>query len=107
MKARERAVAAFARIRQVDRPEVWITLRDEASVLAEADAVDRRAAAGGDLPLAGRLLAVKDNVDLARPPPTAGRPAVARPPTVPAPTLPRVGGARALRLRQTNPDQVP
>jgi allophanate hydrolase len=105
MKARERAVAAFARIRQVDRPEVWITLRDEASVLAEADAVDRRAAAGGDLPLAGRLLAVKDNVDVAGLPTTAGCPAFARLPTVTAPAVQRLVDAGAIVLGKTNLDQ--
>src|SRR5260221_3166648 len=105
MKARERAVAAFARIRQVDRPEVWITLRDEASVLAEADAVDRRAAAGGDLPLAGRLLAVKDNVDVAGLPTTAGCPAFARLPTVTAPAVQRLVHAGAIVLGKTHLDQ--
>src|SRR5260221_6523094 len=102
MKARERAVAAFARIRQVDRPEVWITLRDEASVLAEADAVDRRAAAGGDLPLAGRLLAVKDNVDVAGLPTTAGCPAFGRLPNGTAPAVQRLVDAGAIVLGKTN-----
>src|SRR5258708_27674038 len=51
--ARERVITAFVRIRQVDRPEVWITLRDEAAVLADADAVDRRVAAGCGVPPPG------------------------------------------------------
>ncbi len=38
---------AFDRIEAVDRPEVWITLRDRASVVAEASGVDPT------LPLAG------------------------------------------------------
>ena len=65
----------------MDRPEVWITLRGEAAVLADADAVDRRLADGADLPLAGRLLAVKDNLDVAGLPTTAGCPAFARMPS--------------------------
>src|SRR5258708_7361714 len=103
--ARERVITAFVRIRQVDRPEVWITLRDEAAVLADADAVDRRVAAGEGLTLAGRLLAVKDNVDVAGLPTTAGCPAFATVPTVTAPAVQRLLEAGAVVLGKTNLDQ--
>ncbi len=105
MTARERVITAFVRIRQVDRPEVWITLRDEAAVLADADAVDRRVAAGEGLTLAGRLLAVKDNVDVAGLPTTAGCPAFATVPTVTAPAVQRLLEAGAVVLGKTNLDQ--
>lgn len=38
--AADRVRDAFDRIDAVDRPEVWITLRDRAAVLQEAEAVD-------------------------------------------------------------------
>ena len=43
----------YARIAEVDRPEVWIALRPADGLLADAADVDRRVAAGEDLPLAG------------------------------------------------------
>ncbi|WP_374613668.1 amidase family protein, partial [Gordonia sp. (in: high G+C Gram-positive bacteria)] len=58
---------AYARIAEADRPEVFITLRPEAEVRAE---YERSVATGG--PLAGILLAVKDNVDVGGLPTTAG-----------------------------------
>jgi allophanate hydrolase len=103
--ARERVTAAYARIRQVDRPEVWIALRDEAAVLADADAVDRRVAAGEELPLAGRLLAVKDNVDVAGLPTTAGCRAFTRLPAATAPAVQRLVDAGAVVVGKTNLDQ--
>jgi allophanate hydrolase len=35
-----RVAAAYARIAEADRPEVWITLREEAAVTADAAAVE-------------------------------------------------------------------
>ncbi len=53
-----RVEQAFQRIEEVDRPEVWITLRRKEDVLADAASVEARIAAGEHLPLAGRLVAV-------------------------------------------------
>ncbi len=105
MTARERVTAAFARIRRVNRPEVWITLRNEAAVLADADAIDRRLAAGEHLALAGRLVAVKDNVDVAGLPTTAGCPAFATVPKTTAPSVQRLVDAGAIVIGKTNLDQ--
>ena len=58
--------------REGGRPEAWIALRDEASVVAELEAVCLRAEAGDRLPLAGVLLAVKGNIDVAGLDTTAG-----------------------------------
>src|SRR5690242_14680294 len=63
--AAARVRAAYARIAEADRPEVWIALRAEEEALADAEEVDRRVATGEELPLAGATLAVKDNIDLA------------------------------------------
>jgi len=71
----------------VDRPEIWIALRPEADVLREAALLDERSAAGERLPLAGRLLAVKDNIDVVGLPTTAGCPAYSYLPTQSAPAV--------------------
>ncbi|MGV9301711.1 amidase family protein, partial [Amycolatopsis sp. NPDC003676] len=70
--ATARVAAAYARIAEVDRPEVWITLRPESELVTEAAELERRIAAGEELPLAGLLVAVKDNVDVSGLPTTAG-----------------------------------
>jgi allophanate hydrolase len=82
-----------------DRPEVWITLRAEADVAREVAAVEKT------LPLAGKLLAVKDNIDVAGLPTTAGCPAYAYTPDVSAPAVARLVAAGAVVLGKTNLDQ--
>ncbi len=101
----DRVAAAYRRIAEADRPEVWITLRPEADVLAEARALDARLAAGEALPLAGVLAAVKDNIDVAGLPTTAACPGYARTPKVSAPAVGRLADAGALVLGKTNMDQ--
>ncbi|MFJ4424563.1 allophanate hydrolase [Streptomyces bobili] len=100
-----RVHAAHARIEAVDRPEIWIGLRPLAAVEAEARALDARVAAGEHLPLAGRLLAVKGNIDVAGLPTTAGCPAYAYEPRADAPVVARLRAAGALVLGTTNLDQ--
>ncbi|MCF2533528.1 allophanate hydrolase [Yinghuangia soli] len=103
--ARERVAAAYARIKEADRPEVWILLRTEADVLADADRIDARPAAGEELPLAGLLLAVKDNVDVAGLPTTAACPGFAYTPERSATAVQRLVDAGAVVLGKTNLDQ--
>ncbi|OBB98657.1 allophanate hydrolase [Mycobacterium sp. 852002-40037_SCH5390672] len=100
-----RVAAAYRRIAEVDRPEVWITLREQADVLVDAGAVERRLAAGESLPLAGMLVAVKDNIDVAGLPTTAGCPEFAYAPTASASVVDRLCGAGAVVLGKTNLDQ--
>ncbi|MET9379585.1 allophanate hydrolase [Streptomyces sp. NPDC002928] len=100
-----RVRAAYARIEAVDRPEIWIDLRPRAEVEAEARAIDERVAAGERLPLAGRLLAAKGNIDVAGLPTTAGCPAYAYAPEADAPVVARLRAAGALVLGTTNLDQ--
>jgi allophanate hydrolase len=101
MTAVERVRAAFARIEEVERPEIWITLRPMADVLADAAAVDARSS----LPLAGTVVAVKDNLDVAGLPTTAGCPAFAYVPSETAPAVVRLQEAGAVVLGKTNLDQ--
>lgn len=101
----ERVKAAFAQLALEERPEAWIALRDLDSVLADAVAVEARLADGEVLPLAGKLLAVKDNVDVAGLPTTAGCPSFAYQPSASAPAVQRLVDAGAIVLGKTNLDQ--
>ncbi|MGW0970831.1 allophanate hydrolase [Streptomyces sp. NPDC002516] len=105
MSALTRVRAAYARIEAVDRPEIWIGLRPPEETESEARAVDERVAAGERLPLAGRLLAVKGNIDVAGLPTTAGCPAYAYTPDADAPAVARLRAAGAVVLGTTNLDQ--
>ncbi|MFD9391318.1 allophanate hydrolase [Streptomyces sp. NPDC060000] len=100
-----RVRAAYARIEAADRPEIWIDLRPRADVEAEARTLDERLARGERLPLAGRLLAVKGNIDVAGLPTTAGCPAYAYEPAADSPAVARLRAAGALVLGTTNLDQ--
>ncbi|HYO45690.1 MAG TPA: Asp-tRNA(Asn)/Glu-tRNA(Gln) amidotransferase subunit GatA [Gemmatimonadota bacterium] len=64
---------AFGRIREAAGLHAFLSVREEAA-REEAAAVDRRVAEGdgGDLPLAGVPVAVKDNIVVARGPTTCG-----------------------------------
>ncbi|MEV7885402.1 allophanate hydrolase [Streptomyces sp. NPDC002817] len=100
-----RVRAAYARIEAVARPEIWIDLRPQDEVEAEARALAARVAAGEHLPLAGRLLAAKGNIDVAGLPTTAGCPAYAYHPEADAPVVARLRAAGAIVLGTTNLDQ--
>lgn len=100
-----RVDAAYRRIAEVDRPEVWITLRAQHAVAAEAAALEGRLAAGEALPLAGTLVAVKDNVDVAGLETTAACPEYAFVPAESASAVQRLVDAGALVLGKTNMDQ--
>jgi allophanate hydrolase len=100
-----RATAALDRIEASDRPEIWISLRTRADLLAEAAAIDAKVAGGDVLPLAGRLLAVKDNIDVRGLPTTAGAPSYAYTPSADATAVARLRAAGALVVGKTNLDQ--
>ncbi|MDT7568839.1 MAG: allophanate hydrolase, partial [Pseudonocardiales bacterium] len=70
----DRVRAAYRRIAETDRPEVWITLCDEHDLLVAAKEIEDRLDGGEQLPLAGLLVAVKDNIDVAGLPTTAACP---------------------------------
>lgn len=99
MRARDAVEAAYQRIARVDRPEIWVTLRERADALAEAAAVDP------DLPLAGKVLAVKDNIDVAGLPTTAAAPSFRYLPDRDATAVARLRAAGAVVIGKTNLDQ--
>lgn len=90
----------YTRIAAADRPEVFITLRAQTDVAAD---YARSIADGG--PLAGMILAVKDNVDVAGIPTTAGCPGYAYTPEVDASAVAALRAAGAVVLGKTNLDQ--
>ncbi|MET0448318.1 MAG: allophanate hydrolase [Aeromicrobium sp.] len=101
----ERVTAAFARIAAVDRPEIWISLRDEEDVLAEARRLEDRLAAGERLPLAGLVAAVKDNIDVEGLATTAGAASFAYEPAADSTAVARLRAAGAIVLGKANLDQ--
>lgn len=105
MSAVVRVRRAYERITEVDRPEVWISLRPESDALAEAAEIDRRVELGEMLPLAGRVVAVKDNIDVAGLETTAGSRTYAFRPEHDAPAVARLRDAGAVVIGKTNLDQ--
>ncbi|WP_345801632.1 allophanate hydrolase [Microbacterium sp. AZCO] len=103
--ARAAVDRTLARIAEVDRPEIWISLRSAEDLLAEAGRVDARVAAGEDLPLAGLTVAVKDNIDVAGLVTTAGSASFAYEPIVDATAVARLRTAGAIVVGKTNLDQ--
>ena len=100
----EQTVArSFARIRAHADPAVFITLRDEAEVTAEARALAREGKTARAL--YGVPIAVKDNIDVKGLPTTAACPAFAYEPGKDATAIARLKQAGALIIGKTNLDQ--
>jgi allophanate hydrolase len=94
---------SFARIRAHDDPAIFIALREEVDVLADAKAIAGGAAK--TLPLYGIPVAVKDNIDVKGLPTTAACPAYSYRPNKDATCVARLREAGALILGKTNLDQ--
>ena len=94
-------IAAYAPV----QPAVWIHRVPEVEVLATARAVDARVAAGETLPLAGVPFAIKDNIDLAGSPTSAGCPDFTYRPAQSATVVARLIAAGAVPVGKTNLDQ--
>lgn len=103
--ARTRVNAAFDLMETLDRPEVWISVAEYAELYDRARDVDNRVAAGESLPLAGVLVAVKDNIDVAGMATTAGCREYSRIPSTSATAVSRLVLAGALVLGKSNMDQ--
>ena len=93
----------FARIRDHNDPAIFISLREEKEALAEAEALSAKDAA--QLPLYGIPVAVKDNIDVAGLPTTAGCPAFSYLPSLDATSVARLRAAGAIIIGKTNLDQ--
>jgi allophanate hydrolase len=94
---------SYARTRARGDPAIFITLRDEAELLAEARALQQ--AGKTSLPLYGIPVAVKDNIDVKGLPTTAACPAYLYRPNKDAVCVARLRDAGALIIGKTNLDQ--
>ena len=103
MSPAQTVARSFQRIRDHNDPAIFISLRDEAGALAEAEALTRKDAA--QLPLYGIPVAVKDNIDALGFLTTAACPAFAYTPTHDATSVARLRAAGAIIIGKTNLDQ--
>ena len=87
------------------QPQTWIVRASAQDVLAQADAIDARIAAGAKLPLAGVPFAVKDNLDVAGLPTSAACPVFAYQPAQSAEVVRRLIETGAIVIGKTNLDQ--
>jgi allophanate hydrolase len=94
---------SFARIRAHNDPAIFIALRDEAEVRAEARALEK--AGDKSLPLYGIPISVKDNIDVKGLPTTAACPAYSYRPSKDAACVARLRDAGAIIIGKTNLDQ--
>ncbi|MBR0698915.1 allophanate hydrolase [Bradyrhizobium diazoefficiens] len=94
----------YQRIRDRNDPAIFISLRDEADAVAEAEQLAARADAAG-LPLYGVPVAVKDNIDALGFPTTAACPAFSTTPTNDSTAVARLRAAGAIIIGKTNLDQ--
>jgi allophanate hydrolase len=94
--------AALDRIEN-DSSNAWITVRDREAMLARARELDSEPVA--EYPLYGVPFAVKDNIDVAGLPTTAGCPAYAYEPDESAHVVRRLTDAGAVLVGKTNMDQ--
>ena len=93
----------YARIRAHGDPAMFITLRDEKEVAADAQLLGR--SGDGSLPLYGIPVAVKDNIDVAELPTSAACPAFSYRARKDAAAVARLRAAGALIIGKTNLDQ--
>jgi allophanate hydrolase len=109
ISAAQLAEQILTRIAQSDDPAIWISRSNESAVRTRARELDLEAAADpstiANLPLFGIPFAVKDNIDIAGMPTTAGCPAFAYTPAETAPVVTQLLAAGAVLLGKANLDQ--
>lgn len=93
---------SYARLRALNDPAIFISLRDERDVVAEARALPANMR---DRPLYGVPVAIKDNIDAAGFQTTAACPAFAYTPKQDATAVARLRAAGAIVIGKTNLDQ--
>jgi allophanate hydrolase len=101
MKISEKVTALYDRLELAPLNPVWISLVPRDRALERALAVEN----SNGLPLAGMTFAVKDNIDVAGMPTTAGCPAYAYTPATSATVVRRLEDAGAILIGKTNMDQ--
>jgi allophanate hydrolase len=101
MNISERVSAIYDRLERESLNPVWISLVPRASALARAHEIEN----SPQLSLAGMTFAVKDNIDVAGMPTTAGCPAYAYTPASSATVVQRLPDAGAILIGKTNMDQ--
>jgi allophanate hydrolase len=94
---------SFRRIRDHNDPAIFISLRDEADAMKEAEALQAKDATR--LPLFGIPVAVKDNIDVQGLPTTAACPAFSYMPARDATAVAKLRAAGAIIIGKTNLDQ--
>lgn len=95
----------YRRIARRGDDKVWLHLRPQADVLADARALEARRARGDALPLYGLPFGVKDNIDVAGLPTTAGCAPFGYVANRSATVVERLQAAGALLLGKQNMDQ--
>jgi allophanate hydrolase len=103
IKPEDIVARSFERIRAHNDPAIFIALREEAEVLAEARSLGK--AGDKTLPLYGIPVSVKDNIDVKGLTTTAACPAYSYRPNKDAASVARLREAGALVLGKTNLDQ--
>jgi allophanate hydrolase len=101
MKISEKVMALYDRLESAPLNPVWISMVSRERALERALAIDNN----NGLPLAGMTFAVKDNIDVADMPTTAGCPAYAYTPAASATVVRRLEDAGAILIGKTNMDQ--
>ncbi len=96
-------LASLAKLAEINDPAIFLALKDQAALLAEAEVL--RAAGPAGKPLYGMVFAVKDNIDVAGLPTTAACPAFLRMPERSAMVVSKLEAAGAIVLGKTNLDQ--
>ena len=86
-------------------PRVWISIISESDLDRQVATIQKRAAAGESMPLLGLTFAIKDNIDLAGVPTTAGCPDFASKPREDAFAVALLKNAGAVALGKTTMDQ--
>jgi allophanate hydrolase len=101
MKISEKVAAVYDRLERAPINPVWISLVPRESALAQAHKIENSPSSA----LAGMTFAVKDNIDVAGMPTTAGCPAYAHTPATSATVVQRLEDAGAVLIGKTNMDQ--
>ena len=103
MSISEKVAAVYDRLEVAPLSPVWISLVPRKSALARARQRELEESLRG--PLTGMTFAVKDNIDVAGMPTTAGCPAYAYTPASSAIVVQRLEDAGAILIGKTNMDQ--